>query len=110
MDTRMNPLPKDLADLVEQFAWKHVADNKMSAFSEGATFLWQAIVERAGKVDEKAAESATIENQWAIDCPDCGSLMPDTKAFVRGARWQHALSFAALEAMRSKIQELEREK
>jgi hypothetical protein len=35
----------------------------------------------------KAAEEATLRNQWAIECPDCGSLMPDTKAFVRGVRW-----------------------
>lgn len=36
-------------------------------------------------------EELTLKNQWAIECPDCGSLMPDTKACIRGANYLYNL-------------------
>ena len=41
---------------------------------------------------EALAIEVTINNQWAIECDDCGSLLPDTKAFVRGGRWAWSLA------------------
>lgn len=32
-------------------------------------------------------EESSLKNQWAIECSDCGSSLPDTKSKIRGAKF-----------------------
>lgn len=111
----MNPIPKDLADAIQQAAaYKCTGSHKANieldcvrcrGFMEGATFLWQALVERAGKeFDEKVFEAEA--KKWPAEFkyikePLRGQLQHrHTLSFEEGARRQHEQDFAALEAMR----------
>jgi hypothetical protein len=47
--------------------------------------------------DEKAAREAAERDDWALECRDCGGLMPDVNARVRGARWQFNQHHKSLE-------------
>jgi hypothetical protein len=81
--------------------WSAYARNiAVKGFLAGYDAREKSWLEAVSEFDEQVAINESLKNQWAIECPDCGSLMPDTKARIRGARYQHSIMAPQIAALK----------
>ncbi len=83
-------------------------ENYKDGHAQGRESLKAELEGMGEEFSEIEAKEQTLLNQWAIECSQCDALLPDTKSFIRGARWQHQQSQLKIAALKQEVEELKK--